>query len=78
VAEQTRREDASVVDDHQVAGPKQIRQVRDQPVIDRAGLAPESQQTRGGALRRRFLGNEFRRKLIVELADIHPPAILTN
>src|SRR6185295_4132116 len=55
-----------------------VRALTNQQALDGAGFSIERQQTRRGPLDRRFLGDQFRRKLKVELADVHPPSILAN
>ena len=70
-AEEPRREDASVVDDEEVAGAQQFRQRADIRVRNRAGGAVEMQQARAAAGRRRLLRDQFRGKVEVEVADIH-------
>src|SRR4051812_32035259 len=70
-AEQARGEDSGVVDDDQIAGAEELGQRADLRMRDRTGLAVEVQQARAAARRRRLLRDQFRRKVEVEVADIH-------
>src|SRR5262249_26039246 len=70
-AEEARGKDAAVVDDQQVAGWKQRREVVKETVLVSAGIAMEVQHARTSAHRQRFLRNEFFRKMEVEVGDPH-------
>jgi hypothetical protein len=71
VAQKPRWKHSGVVDDDEVAGPQQLRQRGDSRVRDDAGFAAEVQQTRAAALGGRLLSDELRRKVEIEVADIH-------
>ena len=61
-----------VVDDHKVTRKEQIRQRRNECVAEVIAGAIEQQQAGAAALWSRILGDELRRKIEIELADIHP------
>jgi hypothetical protein len=69
--QQPRREHAGVVDDQEIAGAQEIGQRGNARVGQRAAGAVGHQQTRAGAVRRRFLRDEIGWEIEVEVADIH-------
>jgi hypothetical protein len=71
MAEQTRRNHARVVHDHQLIAAQDFRQVTKLPVFPRAARAVEQQQTRCVAFGQRALRDTLRGQLVIEFADIH-------
>jgi hypothetical protein len=67
VAEKARLDDTGVVEDEQVAGREQCRQVGKLPV--REALTADMQQPAAAALGGRMLGDQFGRKGKVEVVD---------
>jgi hypothetical protein len=70
-AEQARRVDPRVVDDQQITRAQEPRQPRDVGVRQRSARAIDHQQASGAANGRRLLGDQFRGKVEVEVADVH-------
>ena len=66
-----RRKDPGVVQNQQVARSEQIRKLPESPVLPGLGLPVQVEQARSGAIRQRFLGNEFRRQMVMEVGDKH-------
>src|SRR4051794_32943625 len=78
MAEQACRKHARVVDDEQIAGTEQFWQRRHRRVSDWTAAAGQIEETSRPALGGRLLGDQFRRKLEVELADVHPRSMVLN
>ena len=70
MTQQAGGEDAGVVDDEQIAGPQQRRQIGDRPVRHGAGGPIERHQTRLAAWQR-GLGDEVVGQREVEVSDEH-------
>ena len=70
-ADQPGGQHARVVEDEQVAGVEQGRQVVEMAVGRRRAVAAHHQQARLVAFRRRFLGDQAVGKLVIELVDVH-------
>jgi hypothetical protein len=70
---QPRRNDARVVEHHQIAGTQFLREVGHAPVTQRAGCAVQAQQAAGAALRQRVLRDQFRRQGVMEIGAAHGP-----
>ncbi len=71
-ADQPRRKHPRVVDDDEIAGAEELGNRGDLRMDDRSGGTIETQQARRAALRRRLLRDQFRGKVEIELADVHP------
>ena len=69
--EQARGNHARVVEDQQVAGRDELRQIAHLPVGQRAGGAVERQQPARRSLGERLLGNEFFGKFVGEVGAAH-------
>jgi len=65
LSEQARLDDAGVVENQQVAGGDQLRQVGKAPVVQR--VAVDVQQSAGRALGGRVLGDQFGREREIEI-----------
>jgi hypothetical protein len=68
--DQTRRKDAGVVDDEQIAAAKEAADVGDVCVLDLARRTMQDQQARGST-RRRLLRDQFFGKLEIEVVYAH-------
>ena len=67
--EQSRRQHAGVVQHQQIAGPQQRWEIAEPVVLERSHVAVKNKHARGSAIRKRLLGNPFRRQKIIEIAD---------
>ncbi len=66
-----RREDARVVEDEEVAGCEELRELGEEMVGECAGIAREREHAAGSACGRRMLRDELGRKIVVEVGDEH-------
>jgi hypothetical protein len=69
VAIKASRKDASIVEDEEIGGTQQVGEFTKLTVLECAALPPEMQQARRSAVRKRVLGNEFGRKVVMEIRD---------
>jgi hypothetical protein len=70
LADEPRREDATAVENQQVARHEEIGQVPKGMVVSGAGPAVEPEKARGVALGRRRLGDALGRQLEIEVVDL--------
>src|SRR5947207_553279 len=70
-AEKPCRKDARVVDDEDIAPLEKLGKGRDGFVDHGPDCAIEEEHARGAPLRCRLLRDQFRRKIEIEIADIH-------
>jgi len=66
-----RRKDAGVVEDHQIAGAQEVRQVAELAVGTAATRSLQLQHPRAVAGRKRLLGNQFVRQMKMKVRDQH-------
>ena len=69
--EQARGNHLRIVEDQQIAGSHELRQLAHLPVGERAGGAVERQQAARRSLGERLLGNEFFGKFVGEVGAAH-------
>ena len=69
--EEARGQDAGVVEDEEIAGLKELREVGEEVVAECAGGAVEDHHAAGAALGGRVLGDEFYRQVVMEVGDEH-------
>ena len=69
--EQPGRHDPCIVENEQIAGLKQLRQIGEDAMRDDGAAAAQHEQTRMIALRRGMLSDEVRRQVVVEQVDVH-------
>jgi hypothetical protein len=69
--EEARGQDAGVVEDEEIAGLEELREVGEEVVAEGAGGAVEDQHPAGAALGGRVLGDQFFRQVEVEVGDEH-------
>ena len=70
-ADQARREDARVVDDQQIAGAEQRRQVVEGEMRDAPARAIERHEPAAAARGRRLLRDQLVREIEIEVGDVH-------
>ena len=75
-AEQTRGKHARVVDDDEVARGEKVGQRREPSMCNGAGRAIQVKEPRRAPIGGRLLRDQAGRQVEVEIADVHPPAIL--
>ena len=71
---QPRGKHAGVVEDHQISGAKQFREIAELPIVQAAGLpgcTVQMQQARGGAVLKRHLRDQLFWKVVMEIGDQH-------
>jgi hypothetical protein len=66
-AEKACRKDSGIIEDKQVVWPEQVGEVAKPTVIKRSRAAIQLQKAGCSPVRQWFLGNQFRRKVIIEL-----------
>ena len=69
--EEARGQDAGVVENEEIAGLEELREVGEEVVAECSGGAVEDQHTAGAALGGRVLGDEFGGKIVMEVGDEH-------
>ncbi len=70
-AEKPGAHDAGIVEDQQVARPQQVRERGEQPVLQPAARAVQTEEPAGPAPRQGPLGDEFRRQIKVKVRAFH-------
>ncbi len=68
---ETGRKDARIVQYQAIAGLQVAGKVAEQAVLPHASGAIQHQHARSGAILQRLLGDQLRRQVIVELAQMH-------
>ena len=64
-ADEPRGHDPRVVDNHEIAGGKQVGKVADVPVLERAGGPPHNKQAGGSPVGERLLRDQVSRQVVV-------------
>jgi hypothetical protein len=70
-AEQPCWKDTGVVDDEHASRLEKLRKRGNGSMAHRAGCTIQEKHARGAALRGGLLRNQFRRKIEIEIADVH-------
>ena len=68
---EARRDNPAVVEDEEIAGPQNFGQVAEEVIAVFSGAAVETEHAAGAANRRRRLGDEFFRKIEMEVRYTH-------
>ena len=73
VSEQTRREDARIIQHQKITAIEMGRELLDGRVLPRTGRATDDDEARCAALGRRMLSDQLLREIEIELAEVHDP-----
>jgi hypothetical protein len=76
VGEEAGGDDSGVVEDEEIAGEQELGDVAEGAMLDLTGGAVNDHHAGRGAVGERFAGDEFRRKMVVEVGGEHEAADL--